>query len=115
MKRGRPVCLLLLLFAASFPLHADCIRNQYGEVVCGAGQCAKDQYGKIFCAQAGGGAMRGKYGKVMCGTGYCAKNRDSEVWCSRKPGGDAATDSYGEVKCLGGCELATMERCEKGK
>jgi uncharacterized low-complexity protein len=95
--------------------HADCVRNQYGEVVCGAGQCERDQYGEVFCAQTGGGALRSRYGKVMCGTGLCGRNRDSEVWCSTVPGGGAAVDSYGEVKCLGGCEPGTAERCEMGR
>lgn len=96
-------------------LQANCVQNQYGVVVCGAGQCEKDQYGKVFCARAGGGALRAEYGEVLCGTGFCVRNSDSEVWCSTVPGGGAAVDSYGEAKCLGGCEPGTAERCEVGR
>ena len=35
--------------------------------------------------------------------------------CSKEAGGGAARDATGNVKCLGGCEEATRERCEAGK
>jgi hypothetical protein len=103
-----------LLFAGS-PAEADCIKNQYGKVVCGKGKCETDTYGKVFCAEAGGGAVKDKYGKVRCGIGYCAKDYLEQVWCSREPGGSAAVDSYGKVKCLGGCEVATSKLCQEAQ
>lgn len=114
MKHGVIAGFCVALVAAT-QVNADCIRDRYGKVVCGAGQCEKDQYGKVYCARAGGGALRDRYGQVKCGTGYCARDREGEVWCSREPGGGAAVDTYGEVKCLGGCELGAMALCEEGR
>ena len=94
---------------------ADCIKDPNGNVVCGAGQCVADQYGKVFCANEGGGAMRDQYGDVKCGVGFCAKDDMGEVKCSTKPGGGAQMDSNGKVKCLGGCQSAKRQLCEKGR
>jgi hypothetical protein len=94
---------------------ADCVKNQSGNVVCGEGQCEMDHYGVVYCAPKDGGAVKDKYGTVVCGVGYCARDYLGRVWCSMKTGGGAAVDAYGSVKCLGGCETATAERCEKAK
>ena len=111
----RPGVITGVILALSvFTVDADCIKDHYGNVVCGAGQCT-DQYGKVFCAQPGGGALRDRYGNVKCGTGYCERDREGEVWCSRTQGGGAAIDSYGKVKCFKGCEPGTAERCEEGR
>ena len=83
--------------------------------MCGKGQCETDQYGKIFCAGAGGGAIKDKYANVQCGVGYCAKDYLEQVWCSKEPGGAAAVDSYGKVKCLGGCEAGAAKVCQEAK
>lgn len=114
MKKGIASAVILWLFVP-LPATADCITNQYGQVVCGAGECTRDQYGKIFCAPVGGGAMRDEGGKVVCGVGYCARERDGSVSCSTVPGGGAATDSYGKVKCYKGCSTATTSRCTEGE
>ncbi len=82
MKYFLAAVVIGLLLAGS-PAEADCIKNQYGKVVCGKGQCETDTYGKVFCAEAGGGAVKDKYGKVQCGVGYCAKDYLEQVWCSR--------------------------------
>ena len=103
-------CLLVLATAGAYA--ADCLRNQDGAVVCGKGQCAIDQYGKVFCAKEGGGAVRDQYGNVKCGVGYCATDDVGEIRCSRQPGGAATSDAYGKVKCLGGCQPGTQQRCE---
>ena len=103
---------LVTLIAASDVMAADCITDSHGMVVCGKGQCAPDQYGKVFCAQEGGGAVKNRYGTVMCGVGYCAKDDLGDIHCARKPGGGATTDSYGKVKCLGGCQSGAPQRCE---
>lgn len=106
-------CLLCMLAA---PAHAaDCMKDQYGNVVCGKGQCAMDQYGTILCAKAGGGALRDRNGEVKCGLGSCAMDDKGIVKCSTQPGGGAAMDSNGEVKCLGACQPGTRQLCEVGR
>ena len=53
-------CLLILAAAICTAVEAgDCVKDQYGSVVCGKGQCATDQFGKVLCARDGGGAMPG--------------------------------------------------------
>ncbi|HKU87621.1 MAG TPA: hypothetical protein VJV77_14900 [Casimicrobiaceae bacterium] len=107
-------CVLILTFPG--PVDAgDCIKDQYGNVVCGKGQCAVDQYGKVLCAKEGGGAIRDRNGVVKCGVGMCAINDDGQVRCSTQPGGGAAMDSYGKVKCLGACQSGTEQRCEPAR
>ena len=50
-------CFLIFAFTTAADA-GDCIKDQYGNVVCGKGQCATDRYGKVFCAKEGGGAVR---------------------------------------------------------
>ena len=105
-----------LLLALIAPADAgDCIKDQYGNVVCGGGQCATDQYGKVLCAKAGGGAVKDRFGVVKCGIGFCATDDNGQVKCSTQAGGGAAIDSYGKVQCLGKCENATEGRCESAR
>lgn len=108
--------LLPIISAATFlyayAANADCVNGQYGAVVCGEGQCQTNGYGEVFCADTGGGAIRDRYGSVQCGIGYCAKDSLGQVWCSKMRGGGAAVDSYGEVKCFGGCETASSKLCK---
>ena len=55
-------CLLILAAAICTEVEAgagDCVKDQYGSVVCGKAQCASDQYGKVLCARDGGDAMPG--------------------------------------------------------
>jgi hypothetical protein len=108
------VCFLLL--ALSLRVEAgDCLKDQYGNVVCGKGQCATDQYGKVLCAQEGGGAIRDRLGVVKCGVGSCAMDVEGQVKCSTKAGGGAAIDSNGKVKCLDGCQNGSEQRCESAR
>ncbi len=59
MKHGFAAgCFLALVLATQVDAAGDCIKDQYGNVVCGKGQCATDQYGKVLCAKEGGGAIR---------------------------------------------------------
>ncbi len=109
------IILFLCVSTASIHAQADCVRNQYGKVVCGKGECAADRYGKVYCADAGGGAVKDEYGDVRCGMGYCARDYLQQVWCSREPGGAAAVDTYGKVKCLGGCEKGSKEFCREAE
>jgi len=106
-------CLLALCAAATQVNAGDCLKDQSGNEVCGKGQCATDRYGKVFCAKEGGGAMQDEVGNVKCGVGYCAVDDRGLVRCSKKPGGGASTDSNGRVQCLGGCQPATKQLCEK--
>jgi hypothetical protein len=45
---------LVALIAGSDVMAADCVRDSYGNTVCGKGQCVTDQYGKVLCAKDGG-------------------------------------------------------------
>lgn len=105
------VCLSFLALVSAVDA-ADCVKDQYGNVVCGRGQCATDQYGKVMCAREGGGAIRDRFGMVRCGVGNCAIDDNGRVMCSTQAGGGAMKDSYGEVKCLGACAEGTEQRCE---
>ena len=109
-----PATALTLLLAAQVA-EGDCIKDQYGNVVCGKGQCATDQYGKVLCAKEGGGAIRDRDGDVRCGVGYCAMDDGGKVRCSTQPGGNALIDSYGKVKCLGACQEGTRQHCEAAR
>ena len=117
MKNRFLIGCLLALSAAATQVNAagDCIKDQFGRVVCGAGQCATDQFGKVFCAKEGGGAVKDELGSVKCGVGYCAVDDRGQVRCSKRPGGGASTDSYGRVQCLGGCQPATKQLCEDAR
>ena len=111
--QSRILLACLLALAVAGPARGgDCVRDPYGNVVCGKGQCATDQYGKVLCAKEGGGAMRDPNGDVKCGFGLLRGGRQRSVRCSTQPGGGATTDSDGKVKCLGGCRarLAAIVR-----
>lgn len=109
------ITIILLFFTSTFYLNAnaDCVKDQYGNVVCGKGQCARDQYGKIFCAEAEGGAIINRQGNVECGIGYCKQDWNGYNWCSKEPGGGAERDSYGKIVCSGGCDPASSELCKE--
>ena len=110
MKSGIVVGCLLLAFVTAADA-ADCVKDQDGKVVCGAGQCATNQYGKVFCAKEGGGAVRDRFGGVKCGVGMCAEDNFGTVKCSNQPGGGALRESSGKVKCLGACQNGSAQRC----
>ena len=84
-------------------------------MVCGEGQCATINLARWRSAKAGGGAVRIESGEVKCGIGYCATDKLGNLKCSTKAGGGAATDSYGKVQCLGGCQDASKQLCEAAK
>ncbi len=100
-----------------FPINAiaECVTNSKGQVVCGGGQCKKDQYGEVYCAESGGGALLNSKGKVECGVGRCALDSKKNVWCSKQINGGAAIDSYGKVKCIGGCAPGSASLCQKAE
>lgn len=114
MKSIFNMILLSALFH-SVSANADCVKNQSGNVTCGAGQCEIDQFGKVYCAEPGGGAIKDRHDNVQCGVGYCESDDLGQVWCSKKPGGGAKVDSHGKVKCLGGCEIGTANLCQEAQ
>ena len=109
------VAALLLVALTANADNSTCVKNQYGEVVCGKGECVADQYKKIFCGPQGGSAVKDRYGTVVCGVGQCVTSHFDQVWCSKEPGGGAVLDSLKEAQCLGGCERATAAYCEEAK
>jgi len=111
MRMAFVIACVTLLSVASAADAADCVKDSYGNVVCGRGQCATDQFGNVFCEFEGGGAVRDRYGAVRCGIGNCATDDLGQVKCSTKPGGGATSDSNGKVKCLDGCADGTPELC----
>jgi hypothetical protein len=109
----RFVACAFALVAASPVLAGDCIRDVDGQVFCGRGSCAVDQSGKAFCARPGGDVARSQYGYVLCGIGRCAVDDEGRVKCSSIPAGGATRDSYGKVRCAGGCQDASPQLCEE--
>jgi hypothetical protein len=106
---------VLLLMVSLSAMAGDCLKDRYGNVVCGKGECASDDHLNIFCAPVGGGAVMDPHGHVVCGVGKCAKDDHNEVWCSKTQGGGAAADDHMQVKCLDDCDRATSELCEAAK
>ncbi len=92
---------------------ADCNKDQYGEVYCGAGECMADISGVVWCSRYyEGDAERSSDGHVLCGKGQCMKRSDGLIFCSTELGGTVLLDSRGDVRCYGQCEPATAEMCE---
>ena len=69
MQKRLLICCVVILAVCSRADAGDCVKNQYGDVVCGKGQCATDQYGKVLCAKEGGGAMRANMGTLSAAWG----------------------------------------------
>lgn len=93
---------------------ANCMRETFGDTICGQGPCSNDRSGKVFCAaERYGTAVRDGQGQIVCGLGNCVQDiLSGQIMCSREPGGDAVRALDG-VKCLGGCEPATPAYCER--
>lgn len=113
--KGKLNILLLAALLYSISANADCVTNQSGNVVCGAGQCEIDQFGTVYCAEPGGGAIKDRNGNVQCGVGYCESDALGKIWCSKKSGGGAKIDSHGKVKCLGGCAAGAANLCQEAQ
>ena len=94
--------------------HANCMREIFGDTICGQGPCSNGQDGKVFCAaERFGTAVQDGEGEVVCGLGSCVLDMLSgQIMCSREPGGDAVRTLDG-VRCFGGCEPATPAHCER--
>jgi len=92
---------------------ADCYKDRYGEVYCGAGRCMADRSGVVWCSRYyDGDAECTSDGHVLCGKGHCMKRSDGRVFCSTEVGGAVVLDSSGSVRCYGQCEPASVEMCE---
>lgn len=103
----------LALFMCSLA-NANCMRENFGDTICGQGPCSNDRNGRVYCAaDRYGTAVRDEQGEVVCGVGRCVQDIISgKIMCSRQPGGDAVRTLDG-VSCLGGCEPATPAYCER--
>ncbi len=105
--------LLVMLVASSTITFADCLKDRYGDVFCGAGRCQSDSNGIVLCSRYyDGDAARTSDGQVVCGKGQCTKRSDGSVFCSTEIGGAVLIDSNGNVRCYGQCVPATVEMCE---
>lgn len=104
--------LLFLLLTPTFT-SAECLKDRYGEVYCGAGRCLMNSHGTVFCSQYyDGDVKRTSRGKIVCGQGDCEKLTSGKIYCSTEIGGTVLIDSKGRARCQGDCELASEEMCE---
>lgn len=105
--------LLVVVLVTPALVAAECLKDRYGEVFCGAGKCMIDTEGTVWCSRYHDGDVdRTLDGYVLCGKGDCEKRSDGLVFCSTEIGGAVLLDSSGNVRCYGQCEPATAEMCE---
>jgi hypothetical protein len=105
--------LLLSALLTATVTFADCKKDLYGQVFCGAGRCLVDKDGLVWCSRHyDGGAAITLDGQVLCGIGRCAKDKHGQIFCSSEIGGAVLVDSRGRVRCFGQCEPATRNNCE---
>ena len=91
---------------------ADCAKDFYGEVFCGAGRCARDREGVVWCSRFyDGDAQSTREGTVHCGKGRCAATSSGDIFCSSEIGGTVLVDLKGRVRCQGRCEPASATNC----
>ena len=97
----------------STAVHAGCMQDRWGHVVCGAGSCVRDREGMVYCAPTRfGSVVRTIDGQVKCAHGQCVKTLEGELICSSVDGGGAVKRVDGTVRCEGSCEYATTDLCE---
>lgn len=95
-----------------------CVPNFYGRPICppaqqsGQGGCLTDSFGQTLCSPPGGGIVINEGGQAACGVGACGPNGIGQFVCSARPGGYVTRD-FGRVLCTGGCELASISRCQR--
>ena len=104
----------VIVFLFCSVAHANCMREIFGDTICGQGPCSNSQDGRVFCAaERFGTAVQDGQGEVVCGLGNCVQDiLSGQIMCSREPGGDAVRTLDG-VRCFGGCEPATPAHCER--
>ncbi len=114
VRQGAGLLTILCLLAPTAA--ADCARDAYGEVYCGAGRCMHDRNGTVWCSRYyEGGVERTRDGAAVCGKGQCAKNSRGQIFCSSVVGGAVAIDSKGRVRCYGRCERPIVAQCENSR
>lgn len=105
--------LLAFLWLLAPAASADCAKDFYGEVFCGAGRCARDKEGVVWCSRFyDGSAEVTRAGAVLCGKGRCANTSGGDIFCSSAAGGAVLKDAKGRVRCQGRCEPAIEANCE---
>ena len=113
LPANRSLIVAAGLILASGIANADCMKNIYGEVICGKGQCQRNLHGKILCsAFRNGSAVLMIDGRILCGKGHCVRTFTGEVFCSTVREGAATKDLYGVPRCEGQCEPASVNSCE---
>ena len=105
---------LIVLVCSQQSAMAACETDRAGVVYCGRGHCAQDKAGNIHCSKyLFGDAVLDDHGNVLCGKGQCvAGTKFKDYHCSTIESGGADRDRFGEVKCYGGCEKASVLMCE---
>jgi len=107
------ICLFGMMSLIQPITSADCLKDRYGEIYCGAGRCLTDSEGIVWCSRYyDGDAVRTSEGQVLCGKGQCTKRSDGSVFCSTEIGGAVLVDSAGNARCYGQCEPASVMMCE---
>lgn len=104
--------LVMVLVIPTF-ISADCLKDRYGDIYCGAGRCLIDRNGIVWCSRYYEGDIeRTSDGRLLCGKGHCIKRSDGIVFCSTEVGGTVLLNSRGYARCYGQCESGTVEMCE---
>ena len=107
------ICLFVMVLVIPAITSADCLKDQYGEVYCGAGRCRAQSNGIVWCSRYyDGSAEHTSNGQVVCGKGQCVRLSNGSVFCSTEVGGAVLLDSSGSARCYGQCVPATVEMCE---
>ncbi len=104
--------LVMVLVIPTF-ISADCLKDRYGDIYCGAGRCLIDRNGIVWCSRYYDGDIKRTFdGRLLCGKGDCEKLTSGKVFCSTEVGGTILLNSKGHARCYGECELASEEMCE---
>jgi hypothetical protein len=109
-----PIIVTLFILGIT-TVDAECIKTNDGNTVCSMGKCEQDLYGRVYCISPGGDIESNDNDKIYCGIGECVADDNDKIWCSKVLGGGAAKNSYGKVKCYGGCVRGNKKLCVAGK
>lgn len=67
----------------------------------------------MACPKPGGTIAVDVLQTPVCGLGQCTRDFMSRIICAKSPGGAIGKDIIGNIQCVGGCEEARSEYCEK--
>ena len=113
MKTAVTLTLALLVACCAVPAQAACMKDRWGQTICGAGPCTRDREGEVYCAPTRFGSVtRSSYGEIRCAPGQCVRTLDGKDICSDVDGGGAVKQFDGTVRCQGSCIYAAPELCE---